>query len=192
MRGFLKVLNAVVTGLLVLLVIASAGLAITARRSRDAMPTILGRKVLTVLSGSMAPTIHTGDVIIVQPLAPDEAIQEGEIVTFRSREANSLLITHRVVGTVRVGGQPTAYVTRGDANDSPDTVPLLPEQVIGHYQWRLPYFGYVVTFLHKPLGIILAVVLPGVIVLGLEIRQLWRLLAQSEAAPSRGGDGPQA
>ncbi len=187
MRVFLKILNAAVTALLVLLVIASTTLAISARRSRDAMPTIAGHKVLTVLSGSMEPVIHTGDVIVVRPLAAGEMPAEGDIVTFRTREQTDMLVTHRIIGTVTVNGTVTAWVTRGDANDSPDQSMLQPQQVVGRYQWRIPYFGYVVSFLHQPLGIILAVVLPGLVLIGVEIRRLWQLAAEAEAARRKEG-----
>lgn len=190
MKRFLTVLNGVFTALLVLVIALSAGLAFTARRSGDAVPTVLGRKVMTVLSGSMEPTIHTGDVIIVHPLQnPAEQIKDGDIITFRSTEQSSMLITHRVVGTLLMNGKPVAYTTKGDANKTEDFSVVPVDQVVGRYQWRVPYFGYVTSFLHKPAGIALFVILPGLVIIGLEFRKMWAALSEAEAAKTRTPDG---
>lgn len=189
MKLFLKVLNYAVTAVLILVIAAAAFLAFSARFSKDKIPTVAGHKVLTVLSGSMEPNIHTGDVIVIRPYTPADEIKEGDVITFRTKEKADMLITHRVVGTVNVNGVPQVYVTKGDANDSEDLSTVGKDQVVGVYQARVPYFGYVSNFLHKPIGIILCVVLPGVILLGLEFRKIYQILAEAEAAKAKGGDG---
>ncbi len=188
MNRFVKLLNAAITVGLVLIIGVAAVLAISARRSRDALPTFMGRKVLTVLSGSMEPLIHTGDVIIVRPLAAEEAIGEGDIITFRTRGKADMLITHRVVGLVSLNGIPSAYVTKGDANDSEDLTAVAREQVVGRYEARVPYFGYLASFLRKPAGMILFVIIPGLILIAGELRHMWKILAEAESARRKGGD----
>lgn len=193
MKLFLKVLNTVITVGLVLVIGAAGALAFSARRSGDAIPSVLGHKVLTVISGSMEPAIMTGDVIIVKPVAnPQAEIKDGDVITFRAKDDASMLITHRVVGTVLVNGTPAAFVTKGDANASEDFVPVSPEQVVGRYQWRVPLFGYLSSFLRKPLGIVLFVILPGLILIGLEFYKMWQAVLEAEktkaeAAPT--GEG---
>lgn len=184
--GDVKVFWRVFNGLIIVALILAVGmaslLAFSARRSRDAIPTVMNHKVLAVISGSMEPSIRTGDVIIVQPLAdPAEQVQDGDIITFRTREKADMLITHRVIGTVKVNGQPTAFVTRGDANDAEDLSTVLPAQVVGRYQWRVPYFGYISAFIRTPAGIALFVILPGIILIGLEFRKLWQAMKDEEA-----------
>ncbi|MFZ5649991.1 MAG: signal peptidase I [Bacillota bacterium] len=193
MKKFLNVFNIAVTIILVLVISAAAFLAFSARFSGDKMPSVAGHKVLTVLSGSMEPAIHTGDVIIIRPLAPDEQVKEGDVITFRTREKADMLITHRVMGIVSVNGVPKAYVTKGDANDSHDLSTVAREQVVGVYQWRVPYFGYFSDLLRKPFGIIAFVVLPGVILIGHELIKIYKILAEAEAAKvGGGGDQPKA
>ncbi|HWI66287.1 MAG TPA: signal peptidase I [Symbiobacteriaceae bacterium] len=182
MKLALKVLNILTTGALVLIIVAAAVLGFSARRSGDAIPTIAGHKVLSVLSGSMEPGIHTGDVIVVKPLAdPAAEIKDGDIITFRVKEKPDMLITHRVMGTIKVAGKPIGYTTKGDNNEVIDREVVAPEQVLGRYEWRIPYFGYISSFIRKPLGIGLFVVLPGVIIIGLEFRKMWRLMTEEEA-----------
>lgn len=182
LRTVLKVLNILVTAGLVLVIITATALAISARRSKDALPSVVGRKVLTVLSGSMEPTIRTGDAIVVKPVQPGELAKEGDVITFRTKEEKNMLITHRVVGLVQVDGRPVAYVTKGDNNQTQDLTPVAVDQVVGIYQWRIPFFGYISTFMRKPFGIFLFVVLPGLLFIGGELKKLWRALEDSEAA----------
>jgi signal peptidase len=181
-KWIVNVLNGFVMAVLILMVGASAFLAFSARRSPEAIPTLAGHKVLMIVSGSMEPTIRTGDVILIRPLQPGQAIRDGDIITFRVRENPSMLITHRVVGTILVNGKPVAYTTKGDANPAGDTAPVVREQVVGIYRWRVPYFGYIATAVHKPAGALLFIILPGLLLIGLEVRKIWRTLAEEEAA----------
>lgn len=189
------VLNVVITVVLVVIILGASVLAITARRSPDKIPTVMGRKVLTVLSGSMEPRIHTGDVIIVNPLRATDEIKEGDVVTFRVKDKPDMLITHRIVGTILVNGKPLAFTTKGDANDSPDLSPIGRDQVLGKYQSRVLYAGYLTQFMHKPIGIVVLLILPGVILIGSEVRKIYLTLAEAEAqkakaqaAQAAGGD----
>jgi len=182
MKILAKVLNAAVSLVLVLILASTAFLAISARTSPDGISTVAGYKLLNVVSGSMEPAIHTGDVILVRPLTPEDEIQEGDVITFRTLEDASMLITHRVIGVVNVNGEPTAYVTKGDANDSPDITPVTREQVLGLYHYRIPLFGYLGSFVRTKLGALLLIVLPGVILIGGEIRKMIRIMQEEEAA----------
>lgn len=180
LQKVLKVLNILVTVVLVLLIVASATLSISARRSKDALPSVAGHKLLTVLSGSMEPVIHTGDVIVVKPLEGGQIAQEGDVITFYAKEDSAMLITHRVVGLIQVNQRPVAYVTKGDNNQSEDLTPVPVDRAIGIYQWRIPFFGYVSDFMRKPFGILLFVVLPGLLFIGGELKKMWRAMEEPE------------
>lgn len=183
-----KILNVVVTGVLALVIIAAVTLVLSARFSGDRIPTLNGYKILTVLSGSMEPVIHTGDAIAIRPLAEGEKIGEGDVITFRTKEKEDMLITHRVMGVVSVNGEPAAYVTKGDANDSKDLSTVSKEQVIGIYEWRLPYFGYLSNFLHKLMGIIVCVVFPALLIIGSELIKIYKALEEEDRAKKMGGE----
>lgn len=173
MKTALKALGVAAIVVLLLVIASAAALGISARRSGDAIPTIAGYKVLAVISGSMEPSILTGDMIVVKPLTNvAEEVQDGDVITFRAKEKPDMLITHRVVGTVKVGGRPIAFGTKGDNNEVLDREVVTPEQIIGRYAWRIPYFGYMQSFIRTPLGIALLVVLPGAIIIGLELRKM--------------------
>ncbi|HLN63876.1 MAG TPA: signal peptidase I [Symbiobacteriaceae bacterium] len=180
-----KVLNYTLTTLLVLIIVAASGLALSARVSADRIPTVKAHKILTVLSGSMEPGIHTGDAIIIRPLLPQEEPNEGDVITFRAataKGAKEMLITHRVAGIILVNGKKTAYVTKGDANQAPDQTPVAREAIVGIYKWRIPYFGYVSNFLRTPVGVILALVIPGLIIIAGEVKKIYQIMVEAEAA----------
>src|SRR4051812_28257531 len=79
----------------------------------------------TVMSGSMAPTIDTGDVVVLKRL--DRPARVGDIVSIpvpdeaRARFGYPPVVIHRIVGI----GPDGAITTKGDAHRTPDpfTVP---------------------------------------------------------------------
>src|SRR3972149_10295523 len=80
-------------------------------------------QVFVVSSGSMAPAIPTGSVVVV---APQTEYKFGDVITFYNSASKKETTTHRVVGNP--DGQ---YRTAGDANDSVDPGPIPAERVIG-------------------------------------------------------------
>lgn len=182
MRLVFRILNGAITVALLLAIAAAGTLAFTARRSPDGVPTVLGHKVLAVVSGSMEPAINTGDVIIVKPVAAEQEVRDGDIVTFRVQDKPDMMVTHRVVGTVKVNGTPVAYVTKGDANLDRDLSTIARDQIVGTFRWRILYFGYLSAFLRKPIGIVFVVILPGLVLVGLEFRKMWQILSEAEKA----------
>lgn len=79
---------------------------------------VLGQPILLgfVTSGSMAPTIETGDGFIAMPTALAGSIEPGNVIVFSAEQINGGgLVTHRVVRETERG-----YITRGDANTFPD------------------------------------------------------------------------
>jgi len=93
---------------------------------------LLGQPVLLsyVTTGSMEPTIATGDGFIAVPAEVAGPVEEGDIVVFEAEEIQGGgLTTHRVVEVTDRG-----YVTRGDANPFTDQdsgePPVKREQIV--------------------------------------------------------------
>lgn len=142
-------------------------------------PLAFGGHDFAVMSGSMAPAIDTGDVVVVVPLAPTDA-RPGDVVTFKD-PGGSRLITHRVRG-IRRAGATVRFVTRGDANNRGErwSVPTTGE--IGRVAYRLPKAGYLSRAAASPTGRIVLVIGP-VLLLGLwALTRIWRP-AQAAATP---------
>ena len=78
---------------------------------------------------SMAPCIKRGDVLVVKPVALEEA-RIGDIVAFRRDESRSVLTTHRVVQQGNNGGRPY-LITKGDRNPYRDFPLVSSQEVLG-------------------------------------------------------------
>lgn len=90
-----------------------------------------------IVSGSMSPAIDKGDVVIIKRVTPEE-VAVGDVIQFR---VESMPIAHRVVAIEeREGG--FVFRTKGDANPSVDTDPVLPEQVVGKVVMVVPKVGW--------------------------------------------------
>lgn len=91
-----------------------------------------------ILTGSMSPLIMPGDVVLVNKAAVD-TIKEGDIIQFREDEFR---INHRVIKVAKDETGREFFVTKGDANQSPDVDPVYPEQVVGRVIYVVPKLGW--------------------------------------------------
>lgn len=141
-----------------------------------------------VLSDSMSPAIDAGAVVFVGEVAP-AAIEEGDVITFeQSGSSGEYRVTHRVVEVVETDGE-RRFRTKGDANDDPDPSLVTPDQVVGVVRFHVPYIGYVTSFAQTRLGILALVVVPAVLLVVLEVRDLLTATESSaDDEQSPGGD----
>lgn len=183
----------VVSVLLVAVMVTAIGLVVAQRRSPKGVPELFGHVVLTLLSGSMAPAIHTGDLAIDKLVTAQQAahLHVGQIITFQighTPGGQPVFVTHRIVGVLTITNQATGaiqhmYTTKGDANNTPDSGLVAPSQVLGVYHWRVPYGGYVAAFIHTRWGFAIFIVLPVVYLVGSEFLVLWRRFDQEDQGP---------
>lgn len=71
-----------------------------------------------VLSGSMEPTYHVGDMAIVQD-RPVLSLRVGDVPILPIPDEGGAFYSHRIIEVQRVNGE-TQLRTRGDANPAPD------------------------------------------------------------------------
>ena len=100
------------------------------------VPLALGWKASAIVSGSMEPRIHVGDVVVTSPVDP-RAIVPGQVVMFPDPDGGARTIMHRVVEIT----EDDRLVTRGDANQSADTTPVERSSVLGVGRIRVPWVG---------------------------------------------------
>ena len=148
-----------------------------------AVPQVAGAsQSYVVLSSSMSPSIHAGDVVVVDGVSPEQ-IEEGDVITFHppsGHEIDADLVTHRVVDVAqRDDGR--YFRTKGDANEEPDQELVPAENVVGVVQFHIPYIGYVIQFANSSLGILLFVVGPAVLLAVNEVWTLWKAAAGNSA-----------
>lgn len=111
-------------------------------------PALFNHRVYIVDSGSMTPTIKVDSMIIVRESLPNE-ISSGDVITYYGHNTSSR-ITHRVM---EVNNQGEYFITRGDANDTDDPLPLEGEKLIGKVVFVIPVIGTMFRFLNTKLGV---------------------------------------
>jgi len=131
--------------------------AIATRFSSSDEYTLFGHPALIVLSGSMTPTIDTGDFVVDNPDPGATNLRVGQIMTFFDSPGSSTVLTHRIIQVVHTAGG-VFYRTKGDANPAPDPDLRPARDVIGVYDFKIPRGGYFLVNLHRPivLGLLLA------------------------------------
>jgi len=135
-----------------------------------------GWRVDTVLSGSMEPALKVGGVLVTCPVKAEE-IEEGDIITFYSSMTGELT-SHRVIGIDH--DSPRYFHTKGDANEDADPFRVSAENVVGKKFFHIPWLGYLTLFVKTRLGFLLALCIPALIVIGMEIKNIWRMSVEEE------------
>lgn len=117
------------------------------------VPTVvLGWQPMTIISGSMAPAVQPGHVVVVEPYAGQD-LGPGTVVTFRD-SAQDRLVTHRISEVTEDG----TITTRGDANAVDDVAPLTADRIVGVGRLVVPAAGLPALWLHEGRTDLLAMV----------------------------------
>jgi signal peptidase len=103
-----------------------------------------------VRTSSMSPTIPVG-ALVIATRAPADELGPGDVIVFRRPVRPGMMVVHRI-DSVEPTPTGRAFVTKGDANGSPDSwrVPATGEG------WRAVYslsrVGFTVGWLHAALS----------------------------------------
>jgi len=132
-------------------------------------------KVMMVLSGSMEPAIKTGSIVLVKPAHSTGSGQAdykiGDIITFGPYTKTKAPTTHRIIDMKVIEGVPS-YITKGDANESPDQREVQKKEVVGKVLFSIPYLGYAVNAAKKPFGFMALIVIPATLIIYDELRNI--------------------
>jgi len=127
-------------------------------------------QILVVQSGSMSPAIKMGSMVIVKPA---ESYAVNDVITFGEMGKDKTPITHRI-HDIRVQEGESIYITKGDANDSPDQREISGNKVIGKVLFDISYLGYAVDTAKKPWGFVALIIIPALLIISDEIRKIWK------------------
>lgn len=140
-------------GFIIFMVIMAFLIFITAQsKLTGAEPSILGYRLYIVDSGSMEPALPLNSLITVKERIAEQ-VEVGQILTFYGSDKITR-VTHRVA---EIGPNGDYFITKGDANNIEDAMPVTKENVIGTVSLTIPYLGYAFRFLSTSAGIIFIV-----------------------------------
>jgi signal peptidase len=125
-------------------------------------------KVLTVLSGSMEPAIHTGSIVVVKPASEYKV---GDVITFGKISKTQTPTTHRI-NEIKTSPTGQTFVTKGDANNAADLREVRPTEIIGKEILTIPYVGYAINTAKKPWGFALIIIIPALLVIFDEAKKI--------------------
>jgi len=125
---------------------------------------VLGEyKSLIVQSGSMEPSIMTGDVILV---AKSLDYRINDVITFNDYEGS--ITTHRIAG-ITAQNSDVLFATKGDANREQDSENIPQDQIIGKVILTVPKLGYFISFVRSGTGMIIFIIVPAMLIVFDEI-----------------------
>lgn len=125
-------------------------------------------QIKIVLSGSMEPAIHVGSLAIVKPEAEYNI---GDIITFNINRRAKVPTTHRIFD-IEVNQGEISYITKGDANEDPDTRYISEDDIMGKVIFTVPLAGYALDFVKKPIGFVIVIILPALAIIADEIKKV--------------------
>ena len=150
--------------------------------SRGKATNVFGKTVLKVVTGSMEPSIHVGDHIIVEKADPD-TLEVGDVISFYSEQKDVYgeIVTHRIIECCEDG----TFITKGDTredgepNEVPDSAAVKPEKIIGKYAGKTRFLNWLGTFADIRKLLLLAVIILVAIGAVFEVKSIAKLSGEA-------------
>lgn len=149
-----KIVNIVLYIIIIPTIIFNFTLIIKSFINPSEIPDFFGYKNFIIVSGSMEPTIMTGDAICVKEVPPNE-IKVNDIISFKDDE---VITTHRVISIVEENGI-KKYTTKGDNNNVEDKEKTIYENIEGKYQFKVNRFGTMLQILQNKITLVVLVLI---------------------------------
>lgn len=152
------------------------------------LPLAVGWTPRAIMSGSMEPRIHVGDVVVGRPADPDQLVKD-QVVTVTDPDHPVRTRTHRLLRRDAQG----RLILKGDANPQADSTPVEPEAVLGLGVIRVPYVARPAYWWAERAFVPLGTTLALLVLVGLAAAAPLRLPRTGEAPPSDpspGAGGP--
>lgn len=108
---------------------------------------LAGYRVLVVVSGSMTPFLNVGDLVVVDTRINSGDVLVGDVIAFYLGRD---IVIHRVIQILNTSSR-VKYVTKGDANESPDPFRVTHDALLGKYVFKIPLVGYLWIYLMQAL-----------------------------------------
>ena len=128
---------------------------VVALRFLGESPSVFGYSFYYVLTESMEPEIHSGEMILGRYTDPQE-LQVGDVVTYIGDTGTfkDKVITHKIVEI-----NDDIFVTQGVANDVPDPA-IYSSQILSKYVATIPVAGKLFSVINSKFGFVFLIMTP--------------------------------
>lgn len=130
-----------------------------------------GYKLFLVQSGSMEPSIMTGDIVVINR---QKNYFVNDTVTFK--DSQNRVVTHRIVNIDQ-----EKISTKGDANRTDDPEIINQNMILGKVLLVLPKLGYVVAFAKSLPGLVVLIVIPCFILIVDEVIKVTKNIKKKQS-----------
>lgn len=170
----MKTLKKIMTILSAMFTIALLAFVVFIRVDPDQTSQFIGYQFYTVLTDSMEPVIPTYSFVLSKRVDQDDELMPGQIITFRAdRFGVETVFTHYLKKIEEVDGI-TYYRTQGEnAPDHYDHYQTTRADIIGIYQFHIPYVGKFALFLQSEYALLLAAELAIIWMVNFTVKAKW-------------------
>lgn len=140
---------------------------------RGKVASIGGYSVMKVITGSMEPSIHVDDYILVKKTDVSE-LKVGDVITFLSDDPQikDMPNSHRITQIHDDG----TFTVKGDANPAEDTYKVRSDRIIGKYVRKIWLFRFIGSFASSKKLLMILFILPTVFICIYESRTLIKII----------------
>ena len=148
-------------------------------------PRVLGYQTSTMLTGSMAPLINPGDVV-VSVRTPTSQLEVGDVLTYHIPVDDRRVETHRVIEVARPGDGTTLVRTQGDANNGPDPwTAVITDDAVYTTVAVVPHLGDAIRFLRQGGASTVLMYTSAAALVAVVLHSIWRRPAADSTAAER-------
>ena len=144
-----KVITITAYILISILLIYNISLIIQSIVNPSKTPSFFGVKTYSIISGSMEPAIHIGDIVLAKETKKED-LQIGDIISFRLGQS---VVTHRII-RIDETENGDIYITKGDKNNTEDKAEIKIDLIEGKVIGRIPFLGKISKLLQGNISII--------------------------------------
>ena len=140
---------------------------------RGKVASIGGYSVMKVVTGSMEPSIHVDDYILIKKTDVSD-LKVGDVITFLSDDPQikDQPNSHRIT---KINDDGT-FTVKGDANPVEDVYTVRPDRIIGRYVRKMHLFRFIGSFASSRKLLMILFILPTVCICIYESRTLIKII----------------
>ena len=152
-----KVISIIEYIIIFIVILANAIMIFKSVRNPNKTPSLFGKKAFVIVSGSMIPEIHIGDIVITND---KNYANIGDIIAFRK---DTTVIVHRIVKEMNIDSE-IMYQTKGDNNNVEDLDLVRRDTIEGVCIGKIPYIGSLLMWLYNNLAIVIVALILIIII----------------------------